>query len=69
MSIPANIRPDQIPAAIEDAEQAMLDDWDNENIPYEVFKARKTALDAAIEFWQIPSVTGAVANLRVFWSV
>ena len=49
MSIPANIRPDQIPAA--------------------VLEAREMALNAAIAFWQIPSVTGAAANLRVFWSV
>ena len=69
MSIPANIRPDQIPAAIEDAVDALSCDRENPEIPADVLEARETALKAAIEFWQIPSVTGAVANLRVFWAV
>ena len=69
MSIPENIRPDEIPAAIEDAVDALNCDWENPAIPAAVLEARETALKAAIEFWQIPSVTGAVANLRVFWSV
>ena len=69
MSIPANICPDQIPAAIEDAADALDCDRENPEIHADVLAARELALTAAIEFWQIPSVTGTVANLRVFWSV
>ena len=69
MSIPANIRPDQIPAAIEEAEEALSCARENPEIPAAVLEAREMALNAAIAFWQIPSVTGAAANLRVFWSV
>jgi len=69
MSIPANISPDKIPAAIEDAEEALSYDRENPEIHADVLAAREMALNAAIAFWQIPSVTGAVANLRVFWSV
>ena len=69
MSIPANIRSNEIPAAIEEAEEALACDRENPEIPEPVLAARETALNAAIEFWQIPSVTGAAANLRVFWSV
>lgn len=61
--------PSSVEQAIIFADQCLQDDKRNEGVTFETYKARSVALDAAEAFWQLPSIAGTVANLRVFWSV
>lgn len=61
--------PSNIEQAIIFADQCLQADQHNEDVTRETYKARSVALDAAEAFWQLPSIAGTVANLRVFWSI
>lgn len=64
---------DTLEADIQHALEVAYRVWDqdltNEAIPVAAFATRNIALNAANEMWQVPSVAGALANLKIFWSI